>query len=100
MDGEVLPGQLLEQYSLQHPQEVLLVTAQVAGEPEQVMVFKGFSSSLMRATAYDPDVPLLPGGAEIVSIDRLRGPYRPDAPEYLQRGLSWAEFERLLSGAS
>lgn len=89
-------GQRLEQYSLRCPDEVLMVAATVAGEPDQVMVFKGFSSSLMRPTDYNPDVPVLPMGTEIVAIDRLRGPYQPNNPEYLAQGMSWDEFEALL----
>ena len=46
----------LEQYTLKHPQEVLLVKAEVNGELDELMVFKGFSSSLVRSTAFDPDV--------------------------------------------
>lgn len=90
------PGQRLEQYSLKHPQEVLMVEARINGEPEQVMVFKGFSSSLMGATDSDPDVPVLPPEAEILSIDRLRSPYQPNDPQYVAQGLRWDEFEALL----
>ncbi len=87
----------LEQYTLKRPQEVLLVRATIAGEPEEVVIFKGFSSSLTRPTAPDPDVPVLPLTAEIIAIDRLRGPYHPDAPQYLQAGLTVAEMTALLA---
>ncbi len=96
MSDDLSVGQRLEQYSLRCPEEVLMVEATVAGEPDQVMVFKGFSSSLMRATDYNPDVPVLPVGTEILAIDRLKGPYQPNNPEYIARGMSWAEFELLL----
>lgn len=96
MSDGLSAGARLEQYSLRCPDEVLMVEATVAGEPDQIMVFKGFSSSLMRATDYDPDVPVLPAGAEIVAVDRLRGPYQPNHPEYIAEGVSWAEFEALL----
>lgn len=73
-----------------------MVEATVEGEPDQVMIFKGFSSSLMRATDYNPDVPVLPEGTEIVAVDRLKGPYQPNNPKYIVQGVSWAEFEALL----
>lgn len=88
----------LEQYTLKHPQEVLLVSAEIEGEADQVVVFRGFSSSLMRPTAFDPDVPVLPDTATITAIDRLEGPYTPDQPRYIERNLSWPAFELLLQG--
>ncbi len=86
----------LEQYTLKKPQEVLIVEVEVAGESDCLIIFKGFSSSLMRPTAFDLDVPVLPKEAKIVSIDRLRSPYRPDSPQYIQRGLTWEDMEVLL----
>ena len=93
------PGLRLEQYSLQQPQVVLRVQAVVDREADQVLIFRGFSSSLVRPTAFDPDVPVLPDTAEIQSIDILVGPYNPDQPQYLQRDLAWAEMEILLADA-
>ncbi|MDX2099259.1 MAG: hypothetical protein SFW36_15885 [Leptolyngbyaceae cyanobacterium bins.59] len=90
-------AQRLEQYTLKRPQEVLLVTAEVAGEPDQIAIFKGFSSSLMRPTAYDPDIPVLSDEAVIVAIDRLHSPYNPDNPRYLEQGLIWNQMELLLT---
>ena len=51
------------------------------------MVFRGFSSSLMRSTAFDPDVPVLPETAIGLRADRLQSPYNPDDPQYLERDL-------------
>jgi hypothetical protein len=90
------PGFRLEQYTLKRPQQVLLVQALVKGEADQVVVFRGFSSSLVRPTAFDPDVPVLPEDAAIQTIDILKGPYNPDQPRYLQPGLTWAEMVSLL----
>lgn len=87
----------LEQYTLKRPGEVLLVTAEVNGELDQVMIFKGFSSSLVRSTEFDPDIPVLPENAVILRIDRLRSPYLPDNPQYIQAGLSWAEMRSVLA---
>ena len=89
----------LEQYTERRRQEVLLVTAEIAGEPDQIAIFRGFSSSLMRSTAFDPDVPVLPETATIVSIDRLHGPLDPSHPQYLQQGLTWETIQPLLAEA-
>ncbi|NJK66161.1 MAG: hypothetical protein HC789_04400 [Microcoleus sp. CSU_2_2] len=92
-----LMARRLEQYTIKRPQEVLIVKAEIDGESNKIVIFKGFSSSLTGATAFDPDVPVLPAGAKIVSIDRVASPYNPDSPRYLQQGLSWETMESLLS---
>jgi hypothetical protein len=90
-------GQQLEIYSSNHPQEVLLVKLKVDDELDEVMIFKGFSSSLMRSTAFDADVSVICDRAEILTIDRLAAPYRPNQPNYLQQGITWKEFLAYLS---
>ena len=82
----------LENYTLKYPQEVLLVQAKIEDEDDSVIVFRGFSSSLMRPTAYDPEVPTLPDTALIYKIDRLKGPYQPDDPQYIEQGLNLEDF--------
>jgi hypothetical protein len=89
----------LENYTLKHPQEVLIVHAQVAGEADEILIFKGFSSSLMRPTAFDLEVPTLPPEAEIWQIDRLSAPYQPQLPQYLEQGLSLQDFIARLNAA-
>jgi hypothetical protein len=89
----------LEQYTVKRPQEVLIVKAEIDGELDEIAIFKGFSSSLVRSTAFDPDVAILPEGAKIVNIDRVASPYNPNSPRYLQQGLSWETMESLLSDA-
>jgi hypothetical protein len=89
-------GQRLESYTEKRPQEVLLVTADVEGEIDQVAIFRGFSSSLVKATAFDPDLPVLAENAVIHSIDRLQSPYDPNHPHYIQQGLTWEEMQLLL----
>ncbi|NJL47502.1 MAG: hypothetical protein HC929_08450 [Leptolyngbyaceae cyanobacterium SM2_5_2] len=93
------PGLRLEQYTLNHPEEVLLVRALIAGQSDEVIIFRGFSSSLVRPTAFDPDVPVLPAEADIQSIDILKGPYSPAEPHYLQQGLSWTQMLALLEAS-
>ena len=87
----------LEQYTVKRPQEVLIVTVEVDGETDTIAVFKGFSSSLMRPTAFDPDVPVLPDTAKIITIDRIASPYNPETPRYLQQNISWEEMQVLLA---
>jgi hypothetical protein len=90
-------GKRLEQYTAKRPQEVLLVTIAIDDEQDKVAIFKGFSSSLMRPTAFDPDEPVIPDEATIVSIDRIKSPYNPEAPRYIERGISWEAMQTLLS---
>lgn len=89
----------LEEYTRLHPAEVLLVTAMVGDEPDQIMVYRGFSSSLVRPTAADPDIPVLPNSAAVTSIDRLRGPYQPQQPSYIEQNLTQQEMETRLQQA-
>ena len=90
-------GQRLEQYTIQCPQEVLLVKVELEGELDQIAIFKGFSSSLIKATAFDPDIPVLSPKAKIISIDRVASPYNPEQPVYLQKALTWEQMEQLLA---
>ncbi|MGB0560790.1 MAG: hypothetical protein ACPGVO_03180 [Spirulinaceae cyanobacterium] len=89
----------LEQYTLQHPKEVLQITAWEEGNEEVVLVFRGFSSSLTQPTAFDPDVPILSDSAEIRAIDRLVAPYNPEQPQYLAQGLSLTAMLEILATA-
>lgn len=82
----------LEHYTLKYPQEVLIVHAEIEGEQDQIVIFRGFSSSLMRPTAFDPEVPVLADTAVIHHIDRLQGPYQPVSPQYLERNIALADF--------
>lgn len=91
------PAKRLEQYTVKRPQEVLFVTAEISGELDQIAIFKGFSSSLMRPTAFDPDVPVLPDESNILTIDRVQSPYDPETPCYIQQGLTWETIQPLLS---
>ncbi|CAM6082834.1 unnamed protein product [Calypogeia fissa] len=87
----------LEAYTDRFRREVLCVNALLEDEEEdQVIVFKGFSSSLIRPTPDDPSEPVLPPTAVIQSIDRMRAPYNPSDPQFVEQGLSWQEFHRLL----
>ena len=88
--------QRLEQYTIKRPKEVLIVKAEIDGAADEIAIFKGYSSSLMSPTAFDPDVPVLPESATIQEIDRLVGPLNPKNPEYIQQGLTWETIQPLL----
>lgn len=86
----------LEQYTTKHP-EVLMVDVKTSSQEEDVvLIYNGFSSSLVRPTNFDPDIPVIENDAKIISIDRLVSPYNPDRPQYIQQGLTLAEMEQLL----
>ncbi|GGA47407.1 hypothetical protein [Okeania sp. KiyG1] len=87
----------LEQYTIKKPNEVLIVKVETDGEPDEVAIFKGFSSSLMRATAFDPDIPVLPETAKILSIDLVASPYNPESPTYIKQGLTIEQMQSLLA---
>ncbi|MDV2994030.1 MULTISPECIES: DUF7734 family protein [unclassified Chroococcidiopsis] len=90
-------GKRLEKYSAIAKQEVLIVTVEIDGVSDRIAIFKGFSSSLTSPTAFDPDVPVIPDTARIVAIDRVASPYNPQSPQYIQQGLTWEEFQPLLT---
>ena len=87
----------LEKYTEKHSSEVLIVKVELKGIPDEIAMFKGFSSSLMHPTAFDPDVSILPEDAQIITIDRVESPYNPEQPRYLQQGLTWETIQPLLS---
>ena len=90
-------GLRLEQYTLKRKQEVLMIHLKTAaGEPDTVMIYAGFSSSLMMPTAFDPDIPVIAADSTINSIDRLASPYNPSNPKYIESGISLAEIVNLL----
>jgi hypothetical protein len=91
-------GLRLEQYTIKRKNEVLMVSVETAeGEEDLVTIYQGFSSSLMRSTAYDPDIPVIAADSRIVSIDRLASPYNPDDPQYIEQGLTCETMEEILS---
>lgn len=86
----------LEKYTEKRRQEVVLLTVEVDGALDQIAIFRGFSSSLVRSTSFDPDVPLLPDRAKILQLDRLQSPYDPNDPVYIQTDLTWETMQALL----
>ncbi|MEL7084087.1 MAG: hypothetical protein AAGM36_06275 [Cyanobacteria bacterium J06597_1] len=95
----MLPIEKLEAYTVECSNEVLVVQASVDGVADEIVVFRGYSSSTVRPTAADLNVPVLPEGGAIVSISRLKAPYNPQSPDVLEADISWDEFaQRYING--
>ncbi|XP_010066566.2 uncharacterized protein LOC104453654 [Eucalyptus grandis] len=88
---------MLELYSQSARGEALVVHADVGGEEVEVLIYKGFSSSLSYGTAPDPSKSVLPAKAQIKWIDRIKGPFDPSNIEYIEKGLTWENFEQFLA---
>ena len=77
----------LEALSREHPQRVLRLRGQLppaaGGEPFELLIFRGFSSSTTHPTAEDPDQPALPEGTRIEGAELLAGPLRPGAEQVI-----------------
>ena len=61
------------------------------GEVFELLIFRGFSSSLTHPTDFDPDQPALPEGARLESAELLQGPLNP-GHEQLPAGPGAAEL--------
>ena len=87
----------LEAISRDHPDRVLRLHGEMPGdhgafEPFELLVFRGFSSSISHPTAFDPDQPALPVNARIESAELLQGPYNPSQEVLLCGPLPVASF--------
>jgi hypothetical protein len=77
----------LEAISRERPDRVLRLTGilpasgdgptEAGEEPFELLIFRGFSSSITHPTAFDPDQPALPESARIAAADLLAGPLDP-----------------------
>ena len=56
-------------------------------EPFELLIFRGFSSSITHPTAFDPDQPALPEGSRLETAELLEGPLRPGAERLLRSGV-------------
>lgn len=90
-------GWRLEKYTTRFQNEVLIVNLEhSSGDNDTVLVYNGFSGSLVRNTTYDPDIPVIEHDAKIITVDRLASPYDPAQPKYIERGLTSLDMEKLL----
>ena len=74
----------LESISRDRPDRALRLQGRMGdGEALEVVIFRGFSSSLTHPTAFDPDQPLLPSEARIESAVLLQAPLNPAVEQVL-----------------
>jgi hypothetical protein len=78
----------LEQCTRQRPDRVVRLRGQLEGssglEPFELLIFRGFSSSVSHPTAWDPDQPALPASATVSSAELLEGPLNPSQERCLR----------------
>ncbi|MEA5391203.1 hypothetical protein VB738_08000 [Cyanobium gracile UHCC 0139] len=91
----------LEEISRQRPDRVLRLVGTLpapgedpAGpdEPFELLIFRGFSSSVTHPTAFDPDQPALPVSARITAAMLLAGPLNPSDERCLAGPLPAATY--------
>lgn len=94
----------LETISRDRPDRVLRLTGELPspeasalgadrpGEPFELLIFRGFSSSLSHPTGFDPDQPALPATAKIEAADLLAGPLNPSQEQRLAGPVAVAHF--------
>ena len=76
----------LEAISRDRPDRVLRLRGDLPGEKGlaeafELLIFRGFSSSVSHPTAFDPDQPALPESARLMSAELLQGPLNPAAEQ-------------------
>lgn len=69
--------QQLEERSRQEPERVVRLMGTVEGEPFELLIFRGFSSSTTHPTSFDPDASVLPDGTRLDQVEVLQGPLSP-----------------------
>jgi hypothetical protein len=90
-------NEALETYTRKRPTEILLVRVRIDGSDEEVLVFRGASSYLTRATPTDSGQPVIPDGAELLGVDRQQAPYHPITPIVLDANLQMEALRTLLT---
>ncbi|GAB4212347.1 MAG: hypothetical protein OHK0012_06460 [Synechococcales cyanobacterium] len=87
----------LEAYSQRHPRLVLQLTVSQGGETDVILMFRGMSSSLRRATPLDLNQAVVADNAQFVALDIVAAPYQPDQPQVIQGSLTWPQVQALLA---
>ncbi|MBC7881358.1 MAG: hypothetical protein H7Y37_08490 [Anaerolineae bacterium] len=90
-------SEALETYTRKRPKEILLVRIHIDDSDEEVLVFRGASSYLTRATPTDPGQPVIPDSAKLLGVDRQQAPYDPVTPTLLDTNLQMASLTKLLA---
>jgi hypothetical protein len=86
----------LEAASRSRPDRVLRLRGRLPAasgdEPFELLIFRGFSSSVSHPTAFNPDQPALGEEARIEAADLLLGPLNPAAEQVLAAAQPVASF--------
>ena len=80
--------QQLEERTRLLSDRVVRLQGTVQGEPFELLIFRGFSSSTTHPTAFDPDASVLPEGAALERAELLQGPLNPAESTVLMGPLS------------
>jgi len=90
--------QRLEDLSARRHNWVLRCRGRLAsGEPFELILFRGFSSSTSHSTATDADVALLVAGDQLETIEILKAPLQPDVEQVLQPAMAPETFWQALA---
>ena len=80
--------QQLEERTRLLPDRVVRLQGTVLGEPFELLIFRGVSSSTTHPTAFDPDASVLPEGTALQRAELLQGPLNPAESTVLMGPLS------------
>ena len=84
--------QQLEERSRLDSERVVRLTGNVDGEPFELLIFRGFSSSTTHPTAFDPDASVLPPETRLEQVQLLQGPLNPSSAVVLAGPMSPADL--------
>ena len=88
----------LENISSYHHDWLLRCHGRLAGgQPFELIVFRGFSSSTSHSTTADADVPLLKAGDQLETIEILKAPLEPGVEHVLQPAMTPEQFWQALA---
>lgn len=87
------PLQRLERLSAHNHDWVLRCRGQLAcGEPFELIMFRGFSSSTSHSTTAAADIPLLNAGDQLETVEILKAPLQPGVEHVLQPAMAPEAF--------
>ena len=84
--------QQLEERSRLDSERVVRLTGNVDGEPFELLIFRGFSSSTTHPTAFDPDASVLPPETRLEQAELLQGPLNPSDAVVLAEQMAPADL--------